>query len=120
MLALLTALPWVWRLVSIGAVLLALGGAYWGWHHHVDQQGYNRCVGEWNAANDKAAADAAQRDRAIAKETEAKVAQATSELKQQADALQQQVDDYGAQLTLRSGGACALTDDDIRRLQSIR
>ncbi len=51
MLALLTALPWVWRLVSIGAVLLALGGSFTWYTLH------ERNIGWQNAINAVAAKD---------------------------------------------------------------
>jgi len=82
--------------------------------------GEAECKGRWDAANVKAANDAAKRDQDIASDAAARVQAATNELQQQTDALQRQVDDYVKQLSTRKGGDCPLTADDIDRLSNIK
>lgn len=54
MLALLRTLPLVWQLAGGAAVLLAVGGGYALWHHHVYQTGYDKALLDVAADNQEA------------------------------------------------------------------
>lgn len=45
------ALPIVWKLVSVGALVVTIGGGLWGVYNHIEGKGYDRAIAEIEAAN---------------------------------------------------------------------
>lgn len=56
--ALFGAMGWIGRLVTIGAILASLLGAYGVWHHKVYTSGYNAAIADIAKADAKAVAAA--------------------------------------------------------------
>jgi hypothetical protein len=54
MLALLGAVPLLYRLIAVGVVVAALGGAAVAYHHHVYEQGYAKAISDVAAADQAA------------------------------------------------------------------
>ncbi|MGA8079966.1 MAG: hypothetical protein WB868_21530 [Xanthobacteraceae bacterium] len=98
-------------LIGAGVASTLIAGAI---EHH---RGYEEAMKANGAADAKVQIQIAQRDADIQRHAAATVAVDRDKLKKQADALQNKVQRYEAQL---STGACPLSRSDVRRLRAIR
>jgi hypothetical protein len=97
------------RLAVIGVILLALSAAAWRAYYKIDQGGYNRAMGEWNAAT------------ALANETARETERLNRMAKEQA--IDERTKEILATVVIERRNAALATgllDDSSRSLQAAR
>lgn len=121
MIAILRALPLLWRLVTIGGVIAGLGGVAWAAYAHIRAEGFREGYSRASAE-----CEAEQRQQGIANRNAIDAAnKRLIELADQLSLKELQVDDYVKAIDLataqdpRGGDAC-LEPDGVRRLNTLR
>ena len=105
--------------IGSAAALVALW--VWGaWQHHAGlSSGRAEISAEWAEANVRAKREADERDRKAADHRAAEEATTTTEMDRLRQERQEALDAYEREIADRKDG-CTVTDDDLRRLRSIR
>lgn len=107
-----------WAIGSAAALI-----TLWAWGAWQHQSGLSagraQIRAEWAEANERAKREAEERDRKAAAHRAAEEATTTTEMDRLRQERQEALDAYEREISSRTDG-CAVTDDDLRRLRSIR